>query len=473
LLQHVLQLQESSDLQGAGRQALSDQWVMVEGLTQELAASQIKLFKSMATVWPTSLSSSEAAELGSAALPVLKLALVLLESSAGRAAYVLEVMDFVACVCDSLLPDLRHTGASPAAGGVAASSGSSSSSGAVPLSPDVQQLLQSEQLPKLLATTQALYVLALSPTSSSQDGDSPPANSSSGSAAASSQRLSTSSSSGSSSSSVPYNGGVAQQGAEQLLVTTFSSWDGEVITRTIERHGGLHLHWQREHGEGRTAAALLSIAAVVQHMLPIWAAARTGSSSSCGHAASASLAASAEQSAQQRHQQYMPLLVLVAQLRHWALVQAQLMQLVDSVACKADLMTALVVMLDAAETVGARLHMAVKQVLLQPVLQQLLPHLQGVLGTQPEAAAPISSSSRDAAGVSGHAAPSSSSSGSSSSNVGGKPGSICSTGSSSSSSVTHVALELWLSTLLMELAQGGEASVIPYNQASDLLRLVS
>jgi hypothetical protein len=136
-----------------------------------LAISQIKLFKSMAIVWPTSttgssssLSSSE--ELGSAALPVLDLALVLLNAAAAHVMYVMAIMDFVTFLCNSLLADLLHTGVSAAAGQAAvgsSSSSSSSSSGDVPFSPGVQQLLQSEQLPKLLAATQALHVLALSP----------------------------------------------------------------------------------------------------------------------------------------------------------------------------------------------------------------------------------------------------------------------------------------------------------------------
>jgi hypothetical protein len=108
-----------------------------------------------------------------------------------------------------------------------------------------------------------------------------------------------------------------------------------------------------------SAAVLLSIAAVMQHLVPCWAAARTDTGSSSS--SSSSVADTPSQPAQQRHQQYLPLLVLVAQLRHWALVQVQLMQLVDSVGCKVQLMKTLLVMLDAAGTVGARLHTAVKQ----------------------------------------------------------------------------------------------------------------
>jgi hypothetical protein len=469
----VLQLELQQLWQQQRQRQQQQDTEMVDGLILNMAASQIRLFRSIATVWSSSSgsSSSSSEELGTAALPVLNLALVLLDATVGRAAFALPVMDVVSCICDTLLADLRS---------------SSSSSGEVLLSAGVQQLLQSEQLPKLLAATQALCVLALNPrTSPASDRGHDSASSNSGSGASSSQQPSTASSSGSSSggsssssSSVSPNNGV-QQGAEQLLVTTLSIWNCQAITR--EHQGVFHFHWQREHGEGSAAAALLSIAAVVQHMLPRWAAVRTdagsssssssssrdlsigthdaGSSSSSGSrrlAASSSPAAPAVQPAQQRHQQYLPLLVLVAQLWQWAVVQVQLMQLVDSVGCKVELMKTLLAMLDAAGTVGARLHTAVNKALLQPVLQQLLPHLQGVLGTQQAAA--VSSSSSRAAGASGNARPSCSSS-SSTSSTSGTAG--CSadtvTAAGSSSSSARAALELGLSTLLVKLAQGGEA----------------
>jgi hypothetical protein len=78
-------------------------------------------------------------------------------------------------------------------------------------------------------------------------------------------------------------------------------------------------------------------------MLPCWAAARTdtGSSSSSNTSSTRVVAGTAVHPAPQRHQQYLPLLVLVAQLRHWDLVQVQLMQLVDSMGCKVELITTL------------------------------------------------------------------------------------------------------------------------------------
>jgi hypothetical protein len=114
--------------------------------------------------------------------------------------------------------------------------------------------------------------------------------------------------------------GEVQQGAEQLLVNILS-WNGQAISRINDDHG-IQFQWQREYEEGSTAAALLSIAVVVQHMLPRWAATRTAtgsSSSSSGshrHAAAARSAGADVQPAQQRHQQCLPLLVLVAQLQH-------------------------------------------------------------------------------------------------------------------------------------------------------------
>jgi hypothetical protein len=427
-----------------------------------LAISEIRLFMSLATVWPASSSSSGSSlssseELGSAALPLVNLALLLLEASAGRVGYVLEVIDFVTFLCDSLLPDLHHSGAATAAGPAAV--GSSSSSSNVPRSPVVQQLLQSAQLPKLLAETQALHVLVLRHITSSQAGDRhqehgvPTSSSSSGSRASTSQTLeSSSSSSGGSSSSVPSSGGV-QQGAEHLLVANMPSWDVEAFARLVEYQGFISSHWQRKHEDGHTAAALLSTAAVLQHMLPCWAAARadTGSSSSAS-SSSSSVASTPAQPARQRHPQCLPLLVLVAQLRHWALVQVQLMQLVDSVGCKAMSMNTLLVMLHAADAVGTRLHTAVQKALLQPVLQQLLPHVQGVLGSQEATAASSSSINAD---VLQDAAPSSSSS--SSGTAGCSMGTITAAGSSSSSNSTCVALNLGLSTLLLKLAQGGGA----------------
>jgi hypothetical protein len=264
LLQHPLKLQrqqqqqqDNSDKQGA-QQALPHSERVIHSIVLDLAIGQINLFTSLAAVWPTSSSSSRlcsSEELGSAALPVLNLALLLLDASSGRVGYVVGVMDPVMYVCSSLLPDLRGTAASAAAGEAAVSSRSSisssscsSSGGGVPLSPGVQQLLQSEQLPKLLAATQALHVLGLSSTTRvrGQPGDDRH-DSTSGmplrSGAPHSQRLSISSSSVSSSDGM-------QQGAEQLLAANISTWHAREFTQAIEDLGGLHLRSQQEHDEG-------------------------------------------------------------------------------------------------------------------------------------------------------------------------------------------------------------------------------
>jgi enterochelin esterase-like enzyme len=486
-VQRQRQQQGTSDVRGAQRQASPFPW-MVESLVLGFASSQIMLLGFLASIWPINSSSScsssssssnsrgsiwSSDELGSAVLPVVNLALLLLDASAGRVGYVLGVMGFVTLLCDKLLADLRHTSASAAADWEAVDSSnnnsnnrssststSGSSSGAVPISPGAQQLLQSEQLPKLLAATQALCVLRLRAKTRSQAGGS---------------SLTGRSSSGS--GIVPSSGGV-QQAAEQILVTNIVSWDGPAIAR-------INQDWQWAGLEGATAAALLNITAVLQHMLPCWAASRTNTdSSSSSSSRDSSVAGPAAQPAQQRHQQYLPLLVLVAQLRHWALLQVQLVQLVDSVGCKVECMKTLLAMLDAADAVGARLSTAVKKALLQPVLQQLLPHLQGVLATQEAAVSSSSSSSSsscgggscggDTAGVSGNAGPSSSSSGSSSSRTAGVAGVAAPSSNSSSSSRSaagcdagtntaagssssmRVALELGLSMLLLKLAQGGE-----------------
>jgi hypothetical protein len=165
----------------------------------------------------------------------------------------------------------------------------------------------------------------------------------------------------------------------------------------------------------------------------------------------------------------------------WALPQVQLTQLASQQQCKAAHLQALVTMLGAAERLGGAVAAAVKASLLQPVLLQLLPHLQAV-GRCGMLEASSSSGSSVAAGGDTSRAPTTVAAGRSSNNstastaavssssssssllssisdyvpvaeFGGSSAAAASAGSSSSSSSD---LDVSVSWLLLKLLDGGE-----------------
>jgi hypothetical protein len=364
---------------------LEEQRVAVSGVL-DVAVNQLRLFSTLLSNWPanstnsSSLSSSK--ELASAALPVMQLTMAVLEASGGKAAYVEVAVDFAAKLSQQLQIELQAGHASTAVPASAASDNASGnissrdniiiSSSKQVASPAVLQLLHDEQLLPLLGSMQALYTQALRrsmPDSSS----------------------SSSRSTGFVSSSAAATGltsaAAAAAAAESVLEAVGLSWTCSAPTLfripDIRKTAPKEKRWQM----ARFAAAVSSSAAVIQHLvacLPATPGAEAAASSSNSSSSSA-VQATPHQKQQQE--------LLARLLQPLALVQVELALLMPSVECKLSCLRTLLALLGAAECLGEDAHAALQQVLLAPVLQQLLPHVQGVLGAEGAAAAGGGSSS--------------------------------------------------------------------------------
>ncbi|KAF6253319.1 hypothetical protein COO60DRAFT_429511 [Scenedesmus sp. NREL 46B-D3] len=355
----------------------------------DVAAMQLALYDGLINKWPTTSSSSGSSlsssrELGSAAMPAVQLAMAVLVASGGRAAYAKSVMLFVATLCGCLRSDILGAAGSACAGLAAArgSLGGGSSSSSMSLSPAVRQLLQSEQLLKLLASSQAMYaqVLQHNSTSSSSSQNNCRARSSSKHGG------------GGRDSNMPDVASIAPEAAADVLRAVGFSWTRSAATLSSDDRGGdsggmgKQLYMRMEY----TEAVLDDIAVVVQHVVQSSASMQADKSSrgggnnagdSAGSSSSnttasttissaASIGSSGQQPApsksiQQRQRQLVPLLA------PWAVVQVELMQLTASMSCKLAGLGALVALMFAAEQQDAAACAAVKHSLLLPVLQLL------------------------------------------------------------------------------------------------------
>jgi hypothetical protein len=134
----------------------------------DLVTRQLSLFSLLISVWPKAsrqripLSSSSSSELSVAELSALQLAPVVLDASGGRAAYLAIFLRHTDMLCRCLRREVEGLGDPTDSAHIGDADGSSSSiCPELQCPPAVQQMLQSEQLLKLLAATQALYAQVL------------------------------------------------------------------------------------------------------------------------------------------------------------------------------------------------------------------------------------------------------------------------------------------------------------------------
>jgi hypothetical protein len=345
----------------------------------DLAEQQLALFDVLFSVWPTASSHrsclSSSSELGAVELSALQLAPLVLDASGGKAAYVASVLRHAFVLCRCLRAEVEglgqqtSTAGSTVAGGAG---GSSSSSSPESLSPAVQQLLQSEQLLKLLAATQALYAQVLQRTRLVGD-----------------TKGSSSSSSSSSSTAAVTATGSAIAATAEVLQATGLSWTHADAALFVERSeasspehsggGGRRFDLSRDC-VARMEAALSDAAVVMRYVLNNQAAAHTDNISTSSSSSSDAVlnssshvtaASGPDQQQQQQQQEELRKREFLRQLLlPWAVVQVELLQLIDNVMCSKHAF-ALWATFVALEEIDAAAYAALKRSLLQPLLQLL------------------------------------------------------------------------------------------------------
>jgi hypothetical protein len=409
----------------------------------DLAAQQLSLLTALINVWPAGsrhrscLSSSS--ELGVVGLSALQLAPLVLDASGGRAAYISIVLRHTQVLYECLrgeVQDQRENQTSTAALTVAGDAGDSSSSSSrtnaatncpESISPAVQQLLQSAQLLKLLAATQALYAQVLQ--RACLDGGS-----------------NVNSSSSSSTAAVTASGSASAATADVLRATSLS-WthsDAALFAEDLEVSsadqsgggGGGGSGGGGSGGGGRRSdlpfvavieAALVDTAVVMQYVLAKQAAAHTDhvitSSSSSSSSSSASgcspqgacssssssdvvdssvqttAAGGPDQQQQEQQQQQLRKRELLQQLlQPWAVVQLEILQLATTMDCQLSALDALYATFMAAKQLDAAVYAMLKCSLLQVLLHLLTQCMQDPPASSSRASDSSSSTSSSGGG---------------------------------------------------------------------------
>jgi hypothetical protein len=345
-----------------------------------IAARQLTLYEQLLISWPPSSSSnsnsslSSSSELAAAALPAVQLAVTLLEASAGELEYVpVVVVGFFAELCSCLHAELQgiehgspaaadgnHSSGSCGGGSSSSSSGSTSSSSSSSsssstagstnnercLSPAVQQLLQSEQLLRLLAASQAFCELVLHanacslPVGNDQEGGS--------------NSYNTVAAAGTGTSAAAAAAPTASATAAGLLRAVGFGWAQD----------SAEVHCWNAPQLVDIAKTVSDTAAVMGHMLSNHINTHTAESSRCCDSSSNSsnevvvlnssapkLGASDTSTQQQQQQQQLQFVAPL--LQPWALLQLQLMQLVSEQQSKFECATAIVTILNASKSPDA------------------------------------------------------------------------------------------------------------------------
>jgi hypothetical protein len=430
----------------------------------DAAVLQLSLFAERLRNWPTSSSHksslSSSKDLGEAALPAVQLAMTVLQACEGRKVYVHTVLaSFVRDLCSGLAAELQNGQELAASSSKAANpngsstSGSSSSAGC--LSPAVQQLLQSEQLLRLLAAAHALYAQVLQHNAASCGESSSSSSSSRDTAAAAS----------------------SSAAAENLLHSIGLSWTRcpvDVSSIDDELCKGL------DKVEGTLTHAALTVRHLIQHMVSSWAGmyfqlcgSSSSSSSSSGTKSSSDILTRHHQAltspGSNIHQQQQQQRLLLSLLQPWALLHLQLVQLLVRPESREVCFKTSNQMLNACKILDADAYAALQGSLLQPMLQLLLDNMRalqhsstsnGAAGSSSNSSSSRNSSTRDARsnGVVVPVNDSGSSSSSSSGNAGDASASgnalAGSSSSSSGSSRECDSIHKPMCWVLMELLQG-------------------